>query len=160
MCHAGGVSYSSVVWLPNAIILTALLGLVAFWRWRRAGALVGIRWVGIALLPLALYAIGLYRLVWTVGLAFSRFVTGFVFRPSVWLGLLLLVVAAVLILVPTRMRRARKASGAPASASLASAPRRAGLLGGTGRSSAKTAAAPADDDMAEIQDILNRHGLG
>lgn len=152
------MSYSSVVWLPNALILTALLALVAWWRWRRAGALVGIRWTGIALLPLALYGIGLYRLVWTVGSAFSRFVTGFVWRPSVWFGAILLAVAAVLIVVSTRMLRTRKAAGAPSASGL-------GRASGTRTSRiqpsrAKGSSAAPDDDMAEIQDILNRHGLG
>ena len=55
------------------------------------------------MLPLALYAIGLFRLVWTVGLAGSRFVTGFVFRPSVWLGLFLALIAVVLIVLPSKV---------------------------------------------------------
>src|SRR4051794_22453789 len=79
LCQAREVSYSDVVWLPNALILTALLGAFAVWRWRTKGAFSGLRWTGVALLPLALYGIGLYRLVWSVGLAGSRFVSGFVF---------------------------------------------------------------------------------
>ncbi len=127
------MSYDTVVWLPNALILTALLAAVAGWRWRRKGALAGTRWAGVALLPLALYAIGLYRLVWSVGLALSRFFTGFVFRPSVWVGLALLVVAAALIVVPSRLSRRQ--------------------TGPTKQS------APADADMADIDDILKKHGL-
>jgi len=127
------MSYDTVVWLPNALILTALLAAVAWWRWRRKGALAGVRWIGVALLPLALYAIGVYRLVWSVGLAVSRFLTGFVFRPSVWLGLALLLVAASLIVVPGRLAGSRTESE----------PRKA----------------KGDDDMAEIDDILKKHGL-
>src|SRR5581483_4857604 len=71
VCHARTVSKDTVVWLPNALILTALLGLLAWWRWRRKGPVSGLRWTGVAILPLALYAIGLFKLAWTVGLAFS-----------------------------------------------------------------------------------------
>ncbi|MGI8702784.1 MAG: hypothetical protein ACR2JU_16570 [Nocardioidaceae bacterium] len=130
------MSYDTVVWLPNALILTALLAAFAVWRWRSKGALVGMRWAGVALLPLALYAIGVYRLLWSVGLAFSRFFTGFVFRPTVWVGLALLLVAAVLIVAPSRLRGRR-----------------------TSDSARPTRRAAAEDDMTEIDDILKKHGL-
>lgn len=136
MCQAWTMSYDNVVWLPNALILTALLAAFAVWRWRSKGALVGMRWAGVALLPLALYAIGVYRLLWSVGLAFSRFFTGFVFRPTVWVGLALLLVAAVLIVAPSRLRGRR-----------------------TSDSARPTRPAAAEDDMTEIDDILKKHGL-
>ncbi len=136
MCQAWTMSYDTVVWLPNALILTALLAAFAVWRWRSKGALVGMRWAGVALLPLALYAIGVYRLLWSVGLAFSRFFTGFVFRPTVWVGLALLLVAAVLIVAPSRLRGRR-----------------------TSDSARPTRRAAAEDDMTEIDDILKKHGL-
>jgi predicted cobalt transporter CbtA len=141
------VSYNDVVWLPNALIMTALLAAVALWRWRSRGPLIGLRWVGVALLPLALYAVGLFRLLWTVGLAVSRFVTGFVFRPSVWLGVILAVIALVLIVLPSKIGGRRPAvedRKAPQSLSR----------------SKKRSAGSDDDDMSEIQDILKKHGLG
>lgn len=139
------MSYSTVVWLPNALIMTALLAAVAVWRWRTKGVLSGLRWTGVAMLPLALYAIGLFRLLWTVGLAVSRFLTGFAFRPSVWVGLVLLLVAAALIVVPARLR-----GGSPESA-----PR-------TAKAAPPTAAKADDDDLGDIDDIddiLKRHGI-
>ena len=143
------MSYNAVVWLPNALILTALLAAFAWWRWRSRGALVGVRWVGVALLPLATYAIGAYRLVWSVGLAFSRFVSGFVFRPSVWLGMALLAIAAVLIAVPSRLSGRLSADPSAASASRPGPPRRV-----SGRSAPQD-----DDDMSDIDEILKKHGL-
>ena len=136
------MSYNDVVWLPNALILTAVLAAVAVWRWRRKGPLIGMRWVGVAMLPLALYAIGLFRLIWTVGLASSRFVTGFVFRPSVWLGLFLALIAVVLIVLPSKV---------------------AGKDAVTDRESPKALSkkrSTSDDDMTDIEDILKKHGIG
>jgi hypothetical protein len=146
------VSLHTVVWLPNALILTAILGVFAWWRWRRRGALIGMRWVGVAMLPLALYGIGLFRLAWTVGLAFSRFVTGFVWRSSVWLGLMLALIAVILIILPTKVQGRSATDEAPATR---------GRRGGRPRSIGATrSGTPADGDMAEIEDILKRHGIG
>jgi hypothetical protein len=144
------VSKDTVVWLPNALILTALLAAFAWWRWRSKGPVSGLRWTGVAMLPLALYAVGLFKLAWTVGLAFSRFVTGFVWRPSVWLGLVLVAIALALIVLPPKLDRRTGSSGP--SKQDGSDRRRA--LGSSPK------AAPADDEMAEIEDILKRHGLG
>lgn len=143
------MDYNTVVWLPNALVLTALLGAIAAWRWRSKGALVGLRWVGVALLPLALYGLGLFRLVWSISLAASRFASGFAFRPSVWFGLILGVIAVALIVVAPRLdRRLNEASGTAAEPVSARRPARGKK--GLGE----------DDEMAEIQDILKKHGLG
>ncbi len=133
-----------MVWLPNALIMTALLGALAVWRWRSKGPLIGLRWVGVAMLPLALYSVGLFRLGWKVGLATSQFLTGFVFRPSVWIGLLLGIIAVVLIVLPSKV---------------------AGRVGVDQGKSPKAVTASKkrsgdDDDMSEIEDILKKHGLG
>jgi hypothetical protein len=145
MCQARSVSYNDVVWLPNALIFTALLAAVAVWRWRRKGALAGLRWTGVALLPLALYGIGLYRLGWSVGLAVSRFATGFAFRPSVWLGVILLAVSVALIVLPRKFERRLGGSGSAKPAK---------------QVTSSKSRPSADDDMAEIEDILKKHGLG
>jgi hypothetical protein len=139
------VNYDTVVWLPNALVMTAVLGAFAWWRWRRAGAVSGLRWTGVAMLPLALYAVGVFKLAWSVGLAFSRFVSGFVWRPSVWLGLILVAVAVALIILPSKLDPSGSGrSGTP-----------------TGRSAAtKRKSTGGDDDMTEVEDILKKHGLG
>ncbi|MGH3471431.1 MAG: hypothetical protein ACRDPG_05215, partial [Nocardioidaceae bacterium] len=86
-------SYDSALWLANALILTALLGIIAVWRWRARGLATGLRWVGIALIPLALYFTRLLRLAWNIASEITSFVSGFVFHPTVWLGLILAVIA-------------------------------------------------------------------
>jgi hypothetical protein len=144
------VSYNDVVWLPNALVMTAILAAVAVWRWRSKGPLIGLRWVGVAMLPLALYAIGLFQLAWRVGLAVSRFVTGFAFRPSVWFGLLMALIAVGLILLPGRLGDRLGGTG--------KSPTRSGST--TGASRSRSGAGAGDEDMSEIEDILKKHGLG
>lgn len=149
MCHARRVpSYDSVVWLPNAIVLTALLAAFTVWRWRRAGAVSGLRWSGVTLIPLALYFTGLLRLIWSIFFAVSRWATGFVFRPTVWLGVFLAVVALLLIAVPRRFRRVFGA-GTSAEDRVSTAGRPARLPGDNTK----------DDEMAEIEEILKRRGI-
>lgn len=153
------MSYDTVVWLPNALVLTAMLGAFAVWRWRRKGVLVGLRWVGVAMLPLALYGIGLFRLVWSVGLAFSRFVSGFALSPSFWFGLVLLIMAVVLIVLPPRLdkgldKASGKASGKAIGPTSTQKPAKA-----KGISSKRSSSVAKDDDMADVEDILRRHGI-
>jgi hypothetical protein len=144
VCHSGLVSYDTVVWLPNALVLTVVFGAFAWWRWRRKGTVAGLRWTGVAMLPLALYGIGLFRLVWSVGLALSRFLSGFVWRPSVWIGLILTAIAVALIVLPSKVSRSAGESR--------SEPKQV--------TSARKKTAGGDGDMADIEDILKRHGIG
>lgn len=141
-------SYDSTLWFANAIISTGLLGIIAVWRWRAKGIATGVRWVGIALLPLALYFTRLLQLGWNIASDISSFISGFVFRPSVWLGLILGVIAAILIIVPGRIGRAFSDDDSPSTTK--ALPQ---------KSSRRPAKAPVDDDMAEINEILKRHGI-
>ncbi len=142
--------FNDVVWLPNALIMTALLGAVAVWRWRRKGAISGLRWTGVAMLPLSLYAMGLFRLFWNVAISISNFATGFVWRPSVWIGLIMAVIAVALIVLPARLDRSLPgADGTPSRSSKK-----------TKQVSSTKSRSTGDDDMDEIQDILKKHGIG
>ena len=83
--------------------------------------------------------------IWTVSLAVSRFATGFVFRPSVWFGLVFALVAVALIVLPRKVERRLGGATTPAPKQIT-------------RSKARSSA--ADDDMREIEEILKKHGLG
>ncbi len=138
-------SYAEIVWLPNALVLTALLGAAAFWAWKRRGVASGVRWAGFALIPLALYFTGLIRLFWTLVFEVSRWLTGFVWRPTVLVGLGLAVVSLLLIVLPGRLSRTVGAE--PAKRPVRS-PRKP-----SGRAGAE------DSDIGEIEDILKRRGI-
>ncbi|MGI8577706.1 MAG: hypothetical protein ACR2KG_07265 [Nocardioidaceae bacterium] len=143
-------SYDTVVWLPNALVLTGLLAAFTTWRWRRAGVVSGLRWAGVTLVPLSLYFTGLLRLIWSIFFAVSRWVTGFVFHPTVWLGVILAVIALLLMTAPGRLRRVFGADHAAAPPRVASRRKSA---------KAKPDSATGDDDMAEIEEILKRRGI-
>jgi hypothetical protein len=71
----------------------------------------GARLLAWAMLPMALYLIGAVALVWRIGTAITRFVTGFAFSPKTWSGVVLLVVAVVLFAVTGRCGAGASARG-------------------------------------------------
>lgn len=138
-------------WLSLAVALT-LLGALITWlaarRGRTAGALTA---AGLTLLPMALYLTGLLRLVAILVDQAISLLVGFAFSPIVWVGSGLGGVAFVLI-AAGRMVRHRQ--------------REAALAGGpapqpkqVGRTPTKPAAAPVDDEFADIEALLKRRGI-
>src|SRR5699024_5928701 len=89
----------AVTTLPWAVVLS-VLGLVLAWRaWRqrrRATAVARLGWAG---LVWAVWLVALMSLVVEIGTEVANWAAGFVFRPSVWLGLAVGFVAIVLITV-------------------------------------------------------------
>ncbi|WP_370619626.1 hypothetical protein [Mumia sp. Pv 4-285] len=151
---------NDLVLLPWAALLSAL-ALFFAWRANRAGDRAAVvRRLGWALVPWALWLIGALRLVIRIADAVADWAAGFVFRPSVWLGLVVAVVAVVMIVAGTRAKGRSKSRSATTDVSGAggqavTSKRR------TQRSAEapKRSAAKGDDDMAEIEDILRRHGI-
>ena len=157
------MKYSDIAWLPLTGGL-ALLGLIASWfAWRRRGVAAGLRGVAWSLLPIAAYLIGVIALLWKFGTAIGSFAASFVFSPKVWSGLIVVVVAFVLFVVSGRLRaaRPRKQAAADGQASVtrpASPPPGITAGKGTGKGKSKAAAA-ADDEFAEIEQILRRRNI-
>src|SRR4051812_12375582 len=95
----------SLVWFPLCASLTGV-GLVLSWQvWRRRGAAPGARATAWSLLPLAAYLTGVVVLFWRIGTAVSRWVAGFVLSPTVWAGVAVAGVAAVLFAVSALLYR-------------------------------------------------------
>lgn len=148
-------SFDTVTWQALAVTLTVLglVGGVALWRLR--GPVAGLRMLAVALLPSAAYLTGTLRLGWEIGAAVVRWAARLTFSPPVWLGagiaatsLLLFVVAGVL------SRRGVGRRGG----------RRGEIRGSTSRSRARPGGTPQqapaeDDDLADVEAILKRHGI-
>lgn len=144
-------SFDSVTWQALTVILTllGLVGTVAFWRLR--GPVAGLRMLAVSLLPAAAYLTGTLRLLWEIGAAVVGWAARLTFSPLMWLGLGVAATALVLFVVAGVL--ARRGVGAR--------DRRRELPEEPSRRPARTTKqAPAeDDDMADIEAILKRHGI-
>ncbi|HYU84979.1 MAG TPA: hypothetical protein VEK80_09230 [Kribbellaceae bacterium] len=167
--------FSDLSLLPFCAGLT-LLGLIASWAaFKRRGAVAGIRGIAWSLLPVSLYLTGLLELLWEVVRAASHWVLHLVFSPTVWAGVALFGVSVVLFVLSgvLRGRRETKAGQTKAGQTKAKQPKAvsgtAGELTATGtppatvsrtqKAANKAAAKAEDNEFAEIEDILKRHGI-
>lgn len=150
-------SFDSVTWQALTVVLTVAALAATVLLWRRRGAVAGLRMLALALLPAAAYLTGTLRVLWEIGDAVVGWATRLVFSPSVWLGIGLAVTAVALFLLAGllgRRHRARARGGTrrPLEGSRSGPP-----ASGPGRA----AAGPPDqdEDLADIEAILKRHGI-
>jgi hypothetical protein len=165
------------VWLSigGAIcVAVTAVGLVISWRvWRKGGAIRGLRAVAWSLLPLGAYLVGAVRLLGSLVANIVRFAGAFAFSPKSWAGVIVIALAVALFLLSGGLplmnwrkarerRRAAKANqsadrgpGGPAAPPAIPASRRAPAP----TKASRTTAAPDDDDMGDVQEILRRRGI-
>lgn len=153
-------SVDNATWQALGLTVT-LLGLVAtILVWRRRGIASGLRALAWSLLPLAAALTGTLRLGWEVVDAVVDWAVRLVFSPLVWIGLSLATLSALLFVVSGLLRRraaprtSTPAAGAASGAASGAAQPRGEVGSGKGKP------AVADDDMADIEAILKRHGIG
>ena len=129
-----GTAYPGVVddvsWGALAMSLTVLGGIYTWWALRHRGFTAAVRAAGFTLLPLAAWMTGLLQVFGDVADSFAHWFTRLVFSPTVWLGVIVFVVAVVMI-------------GGANAVSRTTTPDP--LL--------------IDDEMAEIQAILKKRGI-
>ncbi|HEY5822447.1 MAG TPA: hypothetical protein VIT20_10755 [Propionibacteriaceae bacterium] len=155
------------VLLPLCVGLTLLGIIITGLAWRRGRRGRVVQGVGLALAPVALYFSGLLRLLWNGAVAVGSWASKVIFSPAVWFGLSLLALCVVLWVVggflarraPARVKAARtpavaSGSGQPAVTGKTSAPAKSAGSAGKGK-----AAAPVDEDMAEIEALLKSRGI-
>jgi hypothetical protein len=178
------MSYSSIFWLPLCAALTALGLVLTYTLGRRRGSRAMLRGAAWSLIPLAAYLTGSIKMFWQIGDAIGNFASAFVFSPVKWAGVGVAALCAVLF-VATSGRERRKAARARAAARAtersdkrAAAPAGVGQAqsGGTAplpatrqaepvksqpaaKGSRKAAAAPVDDDLKDIEEILRKRGI-
>lgn len=141
----------TATWQALGLTLTTLGLVLSFVLWRRRGAASGLRGVAWSLLPLAAALTGTLRLLWQVADAVVEWATRLVFSPVVWLGIVLAGASVVLFVASGMVRRrtARRTTG-----EVGSTPPAKGLPAPGGRP-----AVSSDDDMADIEAILKKHGI-
>ena len=150
-------------WLSIAtpVCLTvSIAGLVlSVIAWRRKGARSGLRGIAWSLLPLAAWLTHSVHMLGRIGSAIVQFASGFVFSPEAWLGVVLVGVSAALFLISggiplVKSRKRRK-------------DKRDDQAAGRGQRPASVPAtrdrqavpAAQDDDLADVRDILKKHGI-
>ncbi|HZD69328.1 MAG TPA: cellulose synthase [Actinomycetes bacterium] len=149
--------FDQVAWFPLCAGVTGL-GLLASWMaWRRRGVASGLRGAAWSLLPLAAYLTGAVEMLWRIGTAVADWVSGFVFSPRVWSGVVVVGLSAVLFLLSGALRgrassRRRGVETPSTRGSVAPSGQRA-------MEPAPKAPAKQDDDFAEIEEILRRRGI-
>ncbi|MBW8752371.1 MAG: hypothetical protein JF565_13250 [Propionibacteriales bacterium] len=148
------MSYDSAAWGALAFALSILLGVVTFYRWRSRGLAAGLRGAGWTVLPVAAWLTGVLELGFEVGQSVGDWAVDLVFKPSVWLGIVLTGVAAVLFGASTLLgnRRVGEVAGGGAP------PPALGRASRRGKPS-KGEAAIGDDDLGDIEAILRKHGI-
>jgi len=151
------LNFATSSWAGPVFLVVTLVGLILSGiAWRKKGARSGIRGIAWSLLPIAAWLTHSLRLIGHVVSAIVQFAVGFVFSPGAWLGVILVGVSALLFLVSgglpiVRSRKKHKdergkGSGKPPAAVAATR---------------RQPAVPAepDDDLADVRDILKRHGI-
>lgn len=140
--------FENVTWFAFASTLT-VVGVLATWLlWRRRGAGAGLRALSFTLLPFAAYLTGTLKLVSRIANAVGDWGVHFVFSPSAWLGIVMAGLAGVVYVVSGLVRhRTPPAAGTGGKPTRAVTPR------------SRPTASPVDDDMADIEAILKKHGI-
>jgi len=143
------MSADAVLWLPwvAVAIASALAGWLSLRAGRRGDGVGALRWAGWALVPPALLLTGTVRLVGRVTAAVTSWGAGLVLSPLTWLGVVIGAGAVTMIVGAAALRRRR----APDPVTT----RRRRVDSGPASSSR-----PVDDEMAEIEAILKRRGIG
>jgi hypothetical protein len=153
------MSYDSAAWGALAFALSTLLGVVTFFRWRSQGLVVALRWAGWTILPVAAWLTGVLELTFEVGESVGDWALDLVFKPTVWLGIVLAGISAVLFGTSALMRNRGLGSRSSGEGSdqppAIDAPRakKAQKRRGGGD------AAIGDGDLDDIEAILRKHGI-
>lgn len=143
---------SDVSWQALALALTVCGGLWTWYAARHRGTSSAVRGAGLTLLPAAAYFTGTLEMAGEIGSAVGRWAAGFVFSPFVWLGIILFGVSVVLFGVAGRLsgRGEKDPDATPSRKNAKSLP----------PASRSPRGEPAvDDDLADIEALLRKHGI-
>lgn len=150
----------SSTWQALGLLLTLLGLMVSFVVWRRRGTVAGLRAVAWSLLPAAAGLTGTLKLLWQIGDNIVSWAVHLVFSPIVWLGIVTAGVSLMLFAITAAMR-ARGLGGARDGGKDEELPavRSAKPARASGKSGKSPGGSAPDDDMADIEAILRKHGI-
>ena len=145
--------FDSATWQALGLTVTLLGLVVTALVWRRRGPVSGLRALAWSLLPLAAGLTGVLRLTWDVADLVVNWVVHLIFSPVVWLGVVVAGVSATLFILSGIL--GRRQGPRPTKAQ---SPKTGGALPAAGRPPA-TAPGAGDDDLADIEALLRKHGI-
>ena len=151
------LSFTSGGFAGPIFVAVTVVGLVlSGLAWRRRGARSGMRGIAWSLLPAAAWLTHSLGLVGRIVSAVVRFGAGFVLSPEAWLGVILVGLSVLLFLVSGGIplvgsRRRRRKEAESGGRDEPRAP--------VARSSGRAAVESGDDDLADVRDILKKHGI-
>lgn len=152
LCQAGRVPGAELLlWMPWALLCSAAVAVVGVRAYRRGDRAGAVGWAGWALVPPALLLTGTLRLVGRVTGAVLDWSAALVFTPTTWVGIGLGGLAAVLV-GGGRALRARRGPGKPVAKGATAPAVRSGRVDAGG-------SADSSDDLADVEEILRRHGI-
>ncbi len=149
-------------WTALAAVLTTVGAVWTVYAFRHRGVASGVRGAGLTLLPVAAWATGSLRMFAEVLDAVVDWATGLAFSPLVWVGVSLFGLAVVLLVVSGLMRSRGVGARTVGSGGRGTGRREAPASGGRREVSASSGSSDepaADDDMAEIEELLRRRGI-
>lgn len=147
------VTIDSTTWAALALVLTILGAAYSWVAWRRRGLAAGLRGLAWTLIPIAAWLTGTLRLAANILNDVIDWAARLVFSPTVWLGVIVAGVAAVLWVISGVLRargigvRGRARDDGPRQ------------VPSGARTKPAKARARNDDDMDEIEAILKKHGI-
>ncbi|WP_188194023.1 cellulose synthase [Nonomuraea sp. SYSU D8015] len=160
------MDFTQIAWFPLCAGLTAVGLVLSFLAFRRRGAASGIRVAAWALLPLAAYLTKALQTLWNIGAAVVTFVTSLVFNPTVWAGVAVAGLSAVLFVVSGVMRgrklsMGRKKTGGdtPAQQPVQPGANKPAATAGKPKPAVTAQKAGGDDDFSDIEELLKRRGI-
>src|SRR4051812_17414041 len=139
--------FDSATWQALGLTVTLLGLVVTALVWRRRGPVSGLRALAWSLLPLAAGLTGVLRLTWDVADLVVNWVVHLIFSPVVWLGVLVAGVSATLFVLSGILGRRRGPATQKAGAALPAKGRPPATVPG------------GDDDLADIEALLRKHGI-
>lgn len=148
---------NDITWqLTNGLILTAVGLAISALLWRRRGPASGIKGVAWSLLPLAAALTGTLSLLWSIGDSIVNWAVRLVFSPVVWLGIMVAGVSVVLFGVSSVMNKRGVGTRGRRPKQVGSKEETKHALP---RQSGPAAESDGDDDLADIESILKKHGI-
>jgi hypothetical protein len=153
------VTIDSTTWAALALVLTVVGAAYSWMAWRRRGVTAGLRGLAWTLIPVAAWLTGTLKLAANILGDVVDWAARLVFSPTVWLGVVVAGVAAVLWVVSGVLRT--RGIGVPARATERPRAEPPEVPSARSAKPAKPARTRSDDidGMDEIEAILKKHGI-